>query len=200
MQELKKVFDKKKFNTFIVKDVTEIIDIINNELPQNSTIGFGGSMTVRELEIPKKLESFGHTCNDATTSKTPWHELGVINKTVKFNITGCNAITKDGYLVNLDGRGNRVANQCYGPEKTFYVLSKNKIVDNIDGAINRIKTIAAPKNCKRLNLKTPCTITGKCENCESPESICRAWSIIQKPPIGMQVYIIILDTEKEIGF
>lgn len=90
-------------------------------------------------------------------------------------ITSTNALTTDGCLYNVDGNGNRVAAMIYGPKEVIVIAGKNKIFETEAGAINHIKTISAPANAVRLNKKTPCTKTGECMNCLSPDRICSSY-------------------------
>lgn len=86
-------------------------------------------------------------------------------------LTGANAITKEGEIVCIDCSGNRVAAMIFGPSKVIIVVGVNKFVENVEAAFKRIKKIA-PMNAKRNHHLTPCTITGKCENCNQPENMC----------------------------
>jgi hypothetical protein len=95
-------------------------------------------------------------------------------------ITGSNAVTEDGQLVNLDMLGNRVAAITFGPKHVAVVIGRNKIVPSVDEAMFRVKNIAAPANAMRLDKKTPCVKTSYCEECKSPERICNSWTITEK--------------------
>ncbi|MEG1608640.1 MAG: LUD domain-containing protein, partial [Clostridia bacterium] len=72
----------------------------------------------------------------------------------------------------------------------------NKIVDNLDCAIDRIRNYVAPLNGKRLGRKTPCVLTGKCSLCNSPDCMCNT-TVISHHPTKLQqnVYIIIVDQQ-----
>ena len=109
-----------------------------------------------------------------------------------------NALTKNGCLVNIDGRGNRVAAMLDGPKNLVIITGTNKIVDNIEDGISRTRNVATPKNCVRLNKKTPCAIVGHCCNCNSEESICNATVIQHHPMSGKNVYIVLID--KNLGY
>jgi len=95
-------------------------------------------------------------------------------------ITGTNAVTRSGELVNLDMIGNRVSGITFGPRNVVVMVGRNKVVEDLEAAIERIKDYAAPVNAMRLNKKTPCAKTGVCEECKSPERICNSWTITQK--------------------
>lgn len=95
-------------------------------------------------------------------------------------ITGTNALTEEGQLVNLDMWGNRVAAISFGPNHVVIIVGRNKIAASIDDAMFRVKNLAAPANAIRLDKKTPCAKTAVCEECKSPDRICNAWSITEK--------------------
>ena len=95
-------------------------------------------------------------------------------------ITGTNAVTETGELVNLDMFGNRVAGITFGPKNVVILVGRNKIVPDLEAAMVRIKDYVAPTNAMRLNKKTPCVKTSCCEECKSPDRICNSWTITQK--------------------
>ena len=90
-------------------------------------------------------------------------------------LTSTNALTMDGCLYNIDGTGNRVAAMIYGPKEVIVIAGMNKIFDDEESAISHIKNFSAPANALRLNRKTPCSKTGKCMECHSPERICSSY-------------------------
>ncbi|MBB3188367.1 lactate utilization protein [Microbacter margulisiae] len=116
--------------------------------------------------------------------------------TVDLFITGTNAITEQGQLINLDMIGNRVAALTFGPEHVVVFIGKNKIVNNLDEAFQRIKTISAPMNSKRhTNFKLPCQTTGICQECRSPQRICNTWTITEKSYPKHRITVILIDQD-----
>lgn len=107
-------------------------------------------------------------------------------------LTGANAITTCGKLVNLDMIGNRTAAISFGPKKVVIFAGRNKIVADLDSAVDRIKNHAAPLNTKRHHMTTPCATTGRCHDCGSPQRICNTWTILDKcfPPGRIKVVLI----------
>ena len=99
-----------------------------------------------------------------------------------------------GEIYNVDGNGNRIAAMLYGPDKVIIVAGYNKIVENLSEAIQRNRRISAPANAKRLNKKTPCTVTGKCMNCSSPQRICREYTVIRKP-VPNRIFILLINED-----
>ncbi len=190
--------NKKGFDARVFESADEIVREIAKIVPQNSTFGVGGSVTLKELEIPQKLVALGYTVNVAYTSDIPASELSRVNLTSKYYLSGTNALTEDGVLVNTDGRGNRIAAMAYGPEHVFIVAGSNKIVKTLDEAFDRVHNVAAPPNCVRLSKKTPCAVTGSCQNCASPDRICRATLVQTHPMSGQTCHVFLLD--RSLGF
>ncbi len=104
-----------------------------------------------------------------------------------------NAITEEGEIYNVDGRGNRVAAMIYGPNKVILIVGTNKIVKNIDEAVERNRRISAPANVARLNMDTPCHETGYCTNCNSPSKICNIYTVIDKQFDKDRIHVIFMD-------
>jgi L-lactate utilization protein LutB len=113
-------------------------------------------------------------------------------------ITGANAVTETGKLVNLDMYGNRVAGITFGPKHVVILVGRNKIVGDVEEAMWRVKDYAAPVNALRLEKKTPCVKTSYCEECRSPDRICNTWTITEKSFPKGRVKVILIN--KEMGF
>lgn len=189
MEKLKAVYEN---NGFIFKSFENIEDAkreLFESIGEDRYITVGGSWTIEELGLYDELIDNGY--------KTHWHwkgqELGSLKEDLY--LTSSNAITKDGKLVNMDGNGNRVAAMIYGFKDVYVIVGKNKLVENQQEAIERIKNVAAPLNAKRLGINTPCVKTGKCSDCSSPERICRAEVTIHKNPSTTQIHIYYIDEE-----
>jgi hypothetical protein len=111
-------------------------------------------------------------------------------------LTGTNALTMDGCLVNIDATGNRAAAMFFGPDKVIVVAGRNKIVNgDIDDAVRRIKGCASPPNTRRLNFKTPCASTGLCSDCSSPDRICRITTIIDRKPRQTDLRVLVVNED-----
>ena len=110
-------------------------------------------------------------------------------------LSSANAVTLKGELVNIDGIGNRVNSINFGPGKVLLVAGYNKIVEDVQGGIERIKNVSAPLNAKRLNIDVPCAKVGKCLDCNSPNRICRAIVIHERKPSLTDIFIILVGEE-----
>lgn len=201
----KRVVESLKKNRFCAcyfNKVSEAIEYIEKIINKYNVIGFGGSVTVlNELKLHDITERLGKTLLNHNAPGLAFDEKLIIRKkelTSDLFITSTNAITLDGKLVNIDGTGNRVAAMIFGPKKVIIVCGINKIVENVDDAIKRIKSMSAPMNAKRVNAKTPCVETGQCMDCNSLERICNVTTIIDKKPTLSDIEMIIIG--ENLGF
>jgi hypothetical protein len=113
----------------------------------------------------------------------PWRELIERRRKALLSdlfITGSNAVTECGKLVNLDMIGNRTAAIAFGPKKVVIFAGRNKITADMVSGMERVRNVAAPLNAKRHDFQTPCAKTGRCHDCSSPQRICNTWSIMEK--------------------
>ncbi len=149
-----------------------------------ASISWGGSETVVSLGLYDPLKARRDVRIIDTFDKTaPREEILERRRQALLAdlfITGSNAVTEDGWLVNLDMIGNRVAALVYGPRSVVVLAGRNKIVSGLEQARDRIKTVAAPANAMRLDKKTPCAATGRCQACKSQDRICNVWTITEK--------------------
>ncbi|MGN0291177.1 MAG: lactate utilization protein [Lachnospiraceae bacterium] len=168
---------------------------------KDSSVTFGGSMTLSEAGIMDALHNRDDiTFYDRSKAATP-EEVQKIYREAFFcdyYFMSTNAITLDGELVNIDGNGNRVAALVFGPANVIIVCGMNKISTDIDEAIARVRNIAAPPNCNRLDRKTPCAVTGKCGDCLSPDCICNHTVITRRS--GTPGRIKVLFVGEELGY
>lgn len=165
------------------------------EIKPEESVGFGGSVTVDQLGIYEALEQQGNTLYwnwksgpDPEVSK----EMRKRAMTTDVYISSTNAITQDGRLVNIDGTGNRLAGLLFGHDRNYVIAGVNKIEKNLDEAMIRVKNIASPKNNQRLAYNNPCTVTGKCSNCDSPTRICRATLVLDRQPSAQKTILYLI--------
>jgi len=148
-------------------------------IPEGSTVGLGGSTTLSELGIPEKLREGPWKLIDRYRTSS-WEEtMKRYREALDADVfvTGTNAITRAGQLVDMDSSGNRVAATIFGPRRVIVVAGANKIVEDLDAAFARIREIA-PLNCRRLGHRTPCAESGRCEDCMIPERMCNYVGIV----------------------
>lgn len=184
---IRKNLEENNFECFLAKDVQEARDkVLNDLIPRirPSSISWGGSATFKDTglyDILKESQDM-EVLDTFDKSKGPEMALEIRRKALLTDlfITGTNAITEQGFLVNLDMIGNRVGAIAFGPRNVLVLCGRNKIVGDVDEAMDRIKSISAPANAMRLNKKTPCVKTACCHDCESPDRICNVWTITEK--------------------
>jgi L-lactate utilization protein LutC len=190
--EIRKSFERHGFTTQAFSTPEEVRDYFVSSL-ENQTIGFGGSVTLRELELFEALSERNAVVWHNRVNATAVRRLA---NAASVYITSANAVSETGEIVNIDGTGNRVAMTAFGPDTCYYVIGKNKITPDLVSALSRSKNVAAPLNAKRLNAKTPCAKKGdKCYDCNSPGRICRITAIIDRAPIGMKCEIIFVNQD-----
>jgi L-lactate utilization protein LutB len=177
----------------------EALNTILKLIPSGATVGFGGSQTAVDLNLPNFLNSNGYNVyhRSLMPDKTR-DEVYLMSRDADWLITSTNAMSECGQLVNIDGRGNRVASMIYGPKNVLVILGINKITPDLESALYRAKNVAAPLNAKRFKLSTPCTVTGECMDCKSVERICRATVIMTNPTFDNNIHIIIIN--ENLGF
>ena len=183
---------KNGFDAVFLPDRESVRARILAECEKARSIGFGGSVSITELGIKEALAGSGKLLLDH--GKVPPGEkqpIRLAQLTCDLFLSSANAVTLDGRLINLDGVGNRTNALTFGPGKIIIAAGINKIAADVQEGIRRIKTIAAPMNAKRLNLTTPCVASGLCEECDSPQRICRVYSIIERKPLYSDMTVLL---------
>lgn len=214
LQQLCKALEKNNFQAYSVPDAASAKKLVINELlpelkkTENiQSLSFGGSMTLvyagiyhaikdGEQEQCKNLK----VLDTFDTSLSPEEAIALRRQSLLTDVylTGSNAITEDGRLINLDGIGNRVAALTFGPKHVIVVAGRNKIVNNTHAAFHRVRNHAAPINALRLDRKTPCTKTFICENCSASDRICSTWTITEKSWPKHRVKVVLIN--EDMGF
>jgi len=165
----------RSFDAFYFDETVEAIEKIISLIPKDHLVSWGGSQTMLDLGIQERLEKEGYNLLDRDKAASPEERMERMRKALLCDtfLSGTNAISEDGQLVNIDGYGNRVAAMIFGPKQVIVAAGMNKIAKTYKDAIVRARTIAAPLNIQRFpNLETPCSETGSCADCLSPDTIC----------------------------
>jgi len=190
------------FRAFIAADIAEAKSLFFTQiLPviKVASASWGDSLTLLKTGILDELsEQNGIELIKTFEEGVDRHELLERRRQAllcDLFLTGSNAVTKDGKIINLDMIGNRTAPICFGPKQVVLFIGRNKITDDLVSAMARVKAMAAPRNAQRHNMATPCNKTGYCHDCSSPERICNSWSIITNcyPPGRIKVILIDAD-------
>lgn len=193
--------ERRNMAAVFVPDGAAALKAVMEMIPPGSTVGLGGSLTVKQIGLLDALRSGKYTLYDQyAKGLSPEKSMQMRRKGLlaDYFVTGTNAVTMNGRLVNLDGAGNRVAALTFGPQKVIVVVGRNKIVTDVDQALERVWNKAAPLNAKRLNRKVPCTSTGQCEDCSSPERICNHLLITERQAFEGRLTVVIVD--EDLGF
>jgi L-lactate utilization protein LutB len=180
-----KALRKSGFDAEYVETSAEAVEKVLSFVKPKATVGFGGSMTIRGLGVQDKVAARGAVVLDhGAPGLTQEQKMEIMRKqlTCDVLVTGSNAVTLEGDIVNVDANGNRVAALSFGPAKTVVVVGINKVVRDIDEAFARIETYAAPLNNKRLARPNPCVKTGLCEDCQGEMRSCRIYQILRRKP------------------
>ena len=189
-----KALQKNHFKARFFENSETAVKTLLQEIKDTDKIGIGGSMTITELGLPETLIERGNEVFFHWLETTPegMDEARKNASKADVYLTSTNALTENGQLVNIDGTGNRVASMIFGPQKVYVICGINKLAENLDKAMERIKENTY-KNARRLNLKTPCAITGICNDCDSPQRMCNVTTIIEKKPSKTDIEVIIID-------
>jgi len=178
----------------------EALQSILKEIPLEAIVGAGDSLTLKQIGAFEELKRKGFTLFWPFDEKVPKEERRSIERKallVDVFLSGSNALTMDGKIVNVDATGNRVAGMIFGPKKAIVVVGVNKIVKNVKEALKRIRKVAAPLNAKRIREERawellPCIEAGRCVDCSAKNRICNVITIIEKKPRAIDMAVIIV--------
>ncbi len=178
----------------------EALKIALDLIPEGSSIGWGGSVSVADIGLKDAVINGNYNVlnRDAAKDKKEKREIETKIFGCDYFLSSSNAVTEDGILINLDGNSNRVAAIAYGPEHVIMVVGMNKIVEDVDEGIYRVRNTAAPINSQRFDIKTPCKVNGCCANCKSPDSICCQLLITRLERHPDRVHVILVN--EDLGF
>ncbi|MGN0771663.1 MAG: lactate utilization protein [Christensenellales bacterium] len=201
--DIEKLIDNMQRKGFIVhqcSDEQQTNDVVSGLISCGQSVGIGGSMTIKQLGIEVLLQQKGvEVLSHALVSEDKRADLYEYARHADWYMSSANAVTQKGDLINIDGTANRVSTLIYGVPNVIYIVGKNKIVDNLEQAIERIKTVTCPQNAERLDRKTPCRYTGVCGDCSGKDCMCNVTVIVHHPTkLQKQVHIILVD--KELGY
>ena len=190
-------FSQRQIEAYYAATKEEALDMACRYLSPESSVSWGGSMTLNEIGLVDAINESDCVIYDRASAKTPEEKREIFSK-----IAGCdyyfmssNAITLDGQLVNIDGTGNRVASLIHGPANVIVIAGMNKVVTDVKAAIDRVRNMAAPPNALRLNYNTPCRALGRCANCLSPDCICDQIVITRRSFVPNRIKVILVGEE-----
>jgi hypothetical protein len=172
--------NERSFEACYFDDPCEAIEKVVSLIPKDHLVSWGGSMTLTTLGVQERLAKDGYNLLDREKAASPQERHEITRKALLCDtfLSGTNAISEDGQLVNIDGNGNRVAAMIFGPKQVIIVAGMNKVAKSYENALIRARNTAAPSNIQRFpNLKAPCSETGSCsagnsDHCLSPDTVC----------------------------
>lgn len=170
-QKVIKGLNSRNMTGYYASSAEEAKKIALELIPEGSTVTMGGGMSVHEIGLVDALKSGNYDFLDRDKAEDKRAAM-LAAYDADFFLSGCNAITEDGILINIDGNANRVSAIAQGPKKVLFIVGMNKVCSDVDGGMKRARNVAAPINAQRFGLDTPCSKTGSCMDCKSPDTIC----------------------------
>lgn len=189
-QTVLKGLKSRNMNGYYASTKEEALKIALELIPEGSTVTMGGAMSAREIGLVDALQEGNYTFIDRDNYEDKREAMLLAYQADVF-LSSCNAMTQDGVLVNIDG--NRVSAIAQGPKKVVMIVGMNKICDDVDGAMKRARNVAAPINAQRFGLQTPCTKTGTCMDCKSPDTICCQFLITRYSKHADRIHVILVN-------
>ena len=199
-QVLVKNLQSRHFDAYFCPDTASALAKALELIPEGASVGWGGALSAQQIGLIDAVRTGNYAAIDRDAAKTPEERTQALKRclTADVFLSGANALSLDGQMVNIDGTGNRVAAIAYGPETILVIAGMNKVCDTLEDAVARARTVAAPMNKQRFPFKTPCEVTGSCANCKSEESICNQILITRNcRPAGRIKFILV---GEELGF
>lgn len=170
----------------------EALSIALSLIPEGSTATMGGGVSVHEIGLVDALKNGNYSFIDRDDYADK-REAALLAYDADVFLASCNAVTSDGVLVNIDGNSNRVSAIAHGPKKVIFIVGMNKVCDDVDGAMKRARNVAAVTNAQRFNISTPCSKTGTCMNCKSPDTICCQFLITRYSRHAGRIHVILVN-------
>lgn len=187
-------FAKRNMDATFCETAADALRVVRAMIPEGSTVSMGGSETIEDIGMQEMLMHGPWTHLDRHAGKTPEETTAIMREiaAADYYFMSTNAFTADGQLVNIDGNGNRVASLIHGPAHVIIVTGMNKFSLTLEEALDRARNVAAPANCVRLNRKTPCSQTGLCADCQSPDCICCQEVITRRSMQPGRIHIVMI--------
>lgn len=196
IQRTMSALERNNMKAYYAESRDELFDIVRGLVKNDKLITAGGSVTLEESGVKQMLMTeFKGVYLDRSEGKTPEEVEDILHKAFVSDtfFASSNAVTEDGELYNVDGRGNRVSAMIYGPTQVVLIVGVNKIVRNMEEAVCRVEQVAAPKNTRLLNSGTPCEITGSCAHCRSRGRICCSYVRMAQQRVKDRIKVIIVN-------
>ena len=191
-QKVIKGLESRGMAGYYANDKDEALKIALGLIEEGSTVTMGGAMSVREIGLVDALKKGNYNFIDRDQMEDK-RAAALAAYSADVFLTSTNAMTEDGMLVNIDGNANRVSAIAHGPAKVIVIAGMNKVCDDLDGAMKRARNVAAPTNAQRFGLDTPCSKTGSCMDCKSPDTICCQFLITRYSRHKGRIHVILVN-------
>lgn len=171
---LVKNLQSRHFDAYYCANREEALKKALELIPEGAVVGWGGAQTCEQIGLLEAVKAGNYKAMDRSTAETAQEREQMMKQMILGDVflTGANALSLDGQMVNIDGTGNRLAAICYGPDLILVFAGMNKVEDTLQDAITRARTVAAPMNKQRFPNATPCEVTGACADCKAEGCIC----------------------------
>ena len=168
-----KAMESRHFEAYYCGTKEEALKKALELIPEGSVVAWGGSVTMNEIGLSEALHNGKYQLIDREAAP-PEERRKLMRQGLlaDYFISGANAVSEDGEIVNIDGMGNRVGAIVYGPDHVVMIAGMNKVAKTLEDAVKRARTIAAPINKQRFGGTTPCAKTGSCGDCKAEDCIC----------------------------
>ena len=196
-EQIIKGLESRNMTGYYAKSIEEALKMALDLIPEGSRVAKGGSMSVVEIGLEDAVKNGNYEYCDRVAMKDK-REAELFAYSADVYLGSVNAITEDGVLVNIDGNSNRVSAYAYGPEKLVLIVGLNKVASDADAAMKRARNEAATINAQRFGLSTPCSKTGRCMDCKSPDTICCQFLITRYSRHKDRIHVILVN--ENLGF
>ena len=187
-----KGLESRQMSGYYAANREEALKIALSLIPEGSTVTMGGAMSAHEIGLPQALAEGNYHFIDRDKMEDKRAAM-LAAYDADFFLASANAMTEDGVIINIDGNANRVSAIAQGPRHVIFIVGMNKICDDVDGALKRARNVAAPINAQRFGLNTPCTKTGSCMDCKTPDTICCQFLITRYSKRPGRIHVILVN-------
>lgn len=191
-QKVIKGLESRNMSGYYAETKEEALALALSLIPEGATVTMGGAASAAEIGLVDAVKHGNYHFIDRTGAPDPRAVL-LAGYDADVFLSGTNAISEDGVLVNIDGNANRVSMIAQGPKKVVMIVGMNKVCPDMDTAMKRARNVAAPVNAQRFGLSTPCAKTGACMNCKSPDTICCQFLITRYSRHAGRIHVILVN-------
>ncbi len=192
-----KNLEKRQMEGYYCPDSKSAAEKAISIMEKGSVVSYGSSVTLEETGIKEVIRKENYKFLDRYKfeGSQKRREIDLQSFHADYYLMSTNAITLEGELINIDGNGNRVAALIYGPKNVIILAGMNKIVTDVKSGYARVRNFASPPNAVRLNRKTPCAATGKCQDCYSPDCFCNQIVVTRRSGMDKRIKVILIGEE-----